>query len=918
MSLRRFRPLASAARPVCRRARLVLEALEDRCVPAVLTVTNPLDDGSGGTLRELVASATPGDTIDFAPELTGQTIIFGLGEIVIDRDLTIQGPGADQLVLSGNGQSRVFSVDGPGTLSVTLSGLTLSAGSGTSAPTADAASGTAADVGGGAIRNADENLTLAGTILSDNHTTGPGGAVLSQGGSLTLQNSTVRDNTSDADGGAVAVTGGSILVEGTTLSGNSAAGRGGALATSGASVIVRDSTVAGNTATTLGGGLSLAGAGTVTVERTTIRDNTATTRGGGGIHLAVGGEVILRDSTLSGNRAGDGTGDNGGGILVESAGGPVTLIDSTLSGNTATGAGGGLSLQQASGSFRVLNSTITLNQATEAGGGLRVSAGATLTLLESTIVAGNTANSTGPDVSSAGTIASAQNNLVENAIAGNQPAAQSGNLFGVSARLGPLQDNGGPTSTHALLTGSPARDAGSNPDGVQSDQRGTGFDRVGNERADIGAVESDTVVPTASLADAPDVTTLGDTTYEFQVAFSDNRAVRFDSLADSNLRVTGPDGFSQLATLVSVEETGNGSPLTATYRFTPPGGTWDSSDNGDYTVSVEANQVFDIDGNAVAAGDLGKFSVQATTPLPPTGRFAISGNALGSPRVQVFENGSTTPALVLEPTTLKLPNGARVATGDVTGDGIEDIVVAGGPGGEPRVKVFDGETFAEVRNFLAYDSSFVGGVNVAVGDVNGDGQSDIITGADAGGWPHVKVFSGKDGAELYSFMVFDQGFVGGVRVAAGDVNGDGRADIIAAAGAGASPHVRVFSGLDLSELASFFAYDTDYSGGVVVAAGDLDGDGRAEVITGAGMGSHVKAFDIPELTLMASFFAFGAGFDAPIHVGVEDANNDGRPDLLVLAGAPSLPHLQAFDGLTLTSLDRAYALSTPFLADSIG
>jgi hypothetical protein len=132
---------------------------------------------------------------------------------------------------------------------------------------------------------------------------------------------------------------------------------------------------------------------------------------------------------------------------------------------------------------------------------------------------------------------------------------------------------------------------------------------------------------------------------------------------------------------------------------------------------------------------------------------------------------------------------------------------------------------------------------VAAGDVNGDGLADLVTGAGPSGGPHVMVFNGVDLSMLASFYAFTPGFPGGVNVAAGDVNGDGRADIITGAGPGGGPHVRVFSGVDLAELASYFAYDVAFVGGVTVTAGDYNGDGVIDVITGPGWGGgpHVRA-----------------------------------------------------------------------------
>ena len=97
---------------------------------------------------------------------------------------------------------------------------------------------------------------------------------------------------------------------------------------------------------------------------------------------------------------------------------------------------------------------------------------------------------------------------------------------------------------------------------------------------------------------------------------------------------------------------------------------------------------------------------------------------------------------------------------------------------------------------MAYNAAFTGGVFVAAGDINGDGQADIVTGPGAGGGPHVRIFSGAAARVLGEYFAYSAAFSGGVNVAAGDVNGDGTADVITGAGAGGGPHVRVFSGVD--------------------------------------------------------------------------------------------------------------------------
>ncbi|MGH9268888.1 MAG: hypothetical protein ACRD0D_12030, partial [Acidimicrobiales bacterium] len=180
----------------------------------------------------------------------------------------------------------------------------------------------------------------------------------------------------------------------------------------------------------------------------------------------------------------------------------------------------------------------------------------------------------------------------------------------------------------------------------------------------------------------------------------------------------------------------------------------------------------------------------------------------------------------------------RVAAGFVTPDNRADIITGAGPGGGPHVKVFDGNTGGELGGLLAY-GGFTGGVYVASGDLNGDRLADIITGPGPGGGPHVKAFSGLNGAEMRSFFAYDAGFTGGVFVGGGDVTGDGRADIIAGAGPGGGPHVRVFDGASAAEARSFFAYDGG-TAGVRVAGNPIGQAPLLEITGGPGEGTTVN------------------------------------------------------------------------------
>jgi hypothetical protein len=131
----------------------------------------------------------------------------------------------------------------------------------------------------------------------------------------------------------------------------------------------------------------------------------------------------------------------------------------------------------------------------------------------------------------------------------------------------------------------------------------------------LPGIAQDTTKPTASLA-AGNVTSGGASTYSFTVTYADNVAVRTWTIDSDDVKVTGPSGFSQVASLVSVNDSTNGTPRTATYRISTPGGSWDPADNGTYTVTMLADQVTDPAGNAVNSGGLGSFQVSVVGTLP--------------------------------------------------------------------------------------------------------------------------------------------------------------------------------------------------------------------------------------------------------------------------------------------------------------
>jgi hypothetical protein len=321
--------------------------------------------------------------------------------------------------------------------------------------------------------------------------------------------------------------------------------------------------------------------------------------------------------------------------------------------------------------------------------------------------------------------------------------------------------------------------------------------------------------------------------------------------------------------------------------------TTDASGMGSFDVTLPVQpigQFLSATATNLATGDTSPVSrpfvvpaVSDPGPGPGTGAglhgYAVAA-ASGEPRVWLYNaDGTLTRTFLAYDAAFR--GGVHVATGDVNGDGVLDVITAPAGGGGPHVKVFDGATGNLIRQFFAYDPGFVGGVNLAAADLTGDGKADVITGAGPGGGPHVEAFDGATGARISSFFPYDWHFLGGVSVAAGDVDGDGQTEIVTAPGATGGPHVRIFRGAAAQPVRDFMAYDWHFLGGVSLAVGDFDGDGKADIATAplGGGGPHVLVFSGTG-TVLSSVMAADPGYTGGVHLAMRDVDNDGAAEVL--------------------------------------
>jgi hypothetical protein len=369
----------------------VLETLEPRQLLSTDIVAN-LNDSGAGSLRQTIASAASGDSIQFASSLSGDTITLTSGELTISQNLTIIGLGAGNLTISGDGDSTVFAVSGG--MNVNISALTITDGDAglgdgggiyndgtlivanctlsndTALTTLTSSLGASAETagdGGGIYNDAAGELTVSGTTITGGLAE-LGGGLFNNGGGVTITGSTISDCRADQGAGILNTVGGTVNISGGSITGNDAVQEaGGGICNENSTLTITAGTVSDNEASTYGGGIANLADGTATVNDALVESNTASQGGAGIFNFSDASLTVYNGSIIAFNTS---DGLFGGGLFNYQ--GSVTIIGSTIDGNTSVFVGGGAA--DFEGTFNVNGATFSGNgnAGVEAGGGLYI------------------------------------------------------------------------------------------------------------------------------------------------------------------------------------------------------------------------------------------------------------------------------------------------------------------------------------------------------------------------------------------------------------------------------------------------------------------------------------------------------------------------------------------------------------------
>ncbi len=731
-----------------------------------------------------------------------------------------------------------------------------------------------------------QNIALAGTLNLGNGT--PGESIIIDGPAASL---TIQGGGSGSNFSVITVAANTTaILENLTISNGYTSGNGGGVLNNGI-LTVSNTTVFGNHARA-GGGICNAWGGTMAVTNSRISDNLLDEvwSGGGGIYNC--GTLTVSNSTVSSNYAGPSGG--GGGINNE---GTLMLNNSTLFGNSADNNGGGINN---SGTLTVSNSTVCGNSAAwGAGGGILVGDGCNITLF-STIVAGNSGRN--PDVHGLVTSDSAYNLIGDGTgMTGISDGDANHNQVGTSSSpidplLAPLGNYGGPTQTMALRPDSPALSAGEIVDGITTDQRG--YPRP-TSNPDIGAYQSSFFVNNPALA-GPGVVVGGTTS--LVVDFS-GPVLGGNTVSNYDLQRVGADGLLGTEDDIHVPHTVIYSGTTATLSFTALPESVYRLTVKDTIIDTTTGNPLDGDGDGTPGGNYVRDFVVSGTPGPllfgSATTFAAGGsdvcqvvvadvNKDGNPNIVVTNMDNNTVSVLLgngtggfgSVTTFtagSLPS--RVAVADVNKDGNPDIVVGNWGSGTVAVLLGNGTGgFGSATTFPTggFNNSF-SPQEVAVADVNGDGNPDIVVANHSSDTVGVLLGNGTGG--FGSATTFPTGGSRPITVVVADVNKDGNPDIIVTNCS--SDNVGVLLGNGTGGFGSATTFPTGGSTPAWARLADVNRDGNLNIVAANYSSDNVGVLLGDGTGWFGSATTFASGESMPTPVAVVDMNRDGNPDIVV-------------------------------------
>lgn len=292
-----------------------------------------------------------------------------------------------------------------------------------------------------------------------------------------------------------------------------------------------------------------------------------------------------------------------------------------------------------------------------------------------------------------------------------------------------------------------------------------------------------------------------------------------------------------------------------------------------FSVAGELKSSFDLP----AYGDNGaEFALSRSYGTAGTKVLVCRGSgALSS--VEVYD---LTGALLekFSPYRQQFRGGCFISATDLNGDGQDEIITGAGASGGPQIGIFGSSIKA--RYFWGFASNLRYGVRVLTGDLGKDGRSEIISISNYNQAPEIVLF-GNDFHKINSWKIIDLKNTG-LSVALGDFNGDGQKELAVAGGYGNAPKIRIYD-LYFTLLKEIDYHHPDFSGGLNLAAGDLNNDGRSEIIVAEAFnGSGEVSIYGYDSGLIRSFAAYPSGFNQGVKVQIFDLDNDSKPEIITL------------------------------------